>query len=142
MANQGKDKVKIVLIGAGSASFGRGTLADIMSCEDLKKYDCTVSLVDIDESALNKMAGLAELIQKHYKTSVKIEKTTDRAEALPGADYVITSVTQKRYELWEQDFRVPLAYGFRNILGENGGPGALFHAMRNYWIILPICRDI
>lgn len=142
MADQEKDKVKIVLIGAGSASFGRGTLADIMSCEDLKNYDCTVSLVDIDEPALNKMAGLAELIQDHYKTSVKIEKTTDRVEALPGADYVITSVTQKRYELWEQDFRVPLAYGFRNILGENGGPGALFHAMRNYGIILPICRDI
>lgn len=142
MADQEKDKVKIVLIGAGSASFGRGTLADIMSCEDLKNYDCTVSLVDIDEPALNKMAGLAELIQDHYKTSVKIEKTTDRVEVLPGADYVITSVTQKRYELWEQDFRVPLAYGFRNILGENGGPGALFHAMRNYGIILPICRDI
>ncbi|MFC1712046.1 alpha-glucosidase/alpha-galactosidase [Candidatus Poribacteria bacterium] len=142
MADSGKDKVKIVLIGAGSASFGRGTLADIMSCEDLKSYDCTVVLVDIDEPALNKMAGLAKLIGAHYKSPVKVEKTTDRTEALPGADYVITSVTQKRYELWEQDFRVPLAYGFRNILGENGGPGALFHAMRNYGIILPICHDI
>jgi len=33
-------------------------------------------------------------------------------------------------------------YGFRNVLGENGGPGALFHAIRNYEIVLPICRDI
>jgi alpha-galactosidase len=133
---------KVVLIGAGSASFGRGTLADIMSCPDLSKHDCTVILVDIDETALDKMAGLAELIREHYKSPVRIEKTTDRTEALPDADYVIISVTQKRYELWEQDFRVPLAYGFRNVLGENGGPGALFHAMRNYGIVLPICRDI
>lgn len=137
-----KGKVKIVLIGAGSASFGRGTVADIMACEDLKDHDCTVVLVDIDEKALNQMAGLAELIRDHYKSSVKIEKTFDRAEALPDADYVIISVTQKRYELWEQDFRVPLAYGFRHVLGENGGPGALFHALRNYGIVLPICRDI
>ena len=137
-----KGKVKIVLVGAGSASFGRGTLADIMSCEDLRDYDCTMVLVDIDEKALNQMAGLAELIRDHYKSRVKIEKTVDRAEALPDADYVIISVTQKRYELWEQDFRVPLAYGFRHVLGENGGPGALFHALRNYEIVLPICHDI
>ncbi len=137
-----KGKVKIVLIGAGSASFGRGTLADVMESEDLRGYDCTIVLVDIDEEALDKMAGLAELIKDHYKSPVKIEKTTDRTEALPDADFVIISVTQKRYELWEQDFRVPLAYGFRNVLGENGGPGALFHAMRNYEIVLPICRDI
>jgi len=137
-----KQNVKIVLIGAGSASFGRGTLADVMECEDLKSHDCTIVLVDIDEDALNKMAGLAELIRDHYKSSVKIEKTTDRTEALPGADFVIISVTQKRYELWEQDFRVPIAHGFRNVLGENGGPGALFHALRNYEIVLPICRDI
>lgn len=137
-----KDKVKIVLIGAGSASFGRGTIADIMSCDDLRDFDCTVVLVDIDEEALDKMFTLAEMIRNHYKSPIKIEKTTDRTKALPGADFVVISVTQKRYELWEQDFRVPLAFGFRNVLGENGGPGALFHAMRNYGIVLPICHDI
>ncbi len=89
-----KNKVKIVLIGAGSASFGRGTLADIMACDDLRNYDCTIVLVDINEEALNKMAGLAELIRDYYNFPAKIEKTTDRTEALPEADYVIISVTQ------------------------------------------------
>ena len=133
---------KIVLIGAGSASFGRGTLADIMSCEALRGQDLTLVLVDINEEALNKMAAVGEMIREHYGSSVRIESATDRTQALPGADFVITSVTTKRIELWEQDFRVPLAYGFRHCLGENGGPGALFHALRNYEIILPICQDI
>ncbi len=137
-----KNKVKIVLIGAGSSSFGRGTVADIMACGDLRNYDCTTVLVDVDQEALDQMAGLAELIRDYYQSPVKIEKTTDRTEALSDADYVILSVTQKRYELWEQDFRVPLAFGFRHVLGENGGPGSLFHAMRNYEIVLPICRDV
>jgi alpha-galactosidase/6-phospho-beta-glucosidase family protein len=68
-----KGKVKIVLIGAGSASFGRGTLADIMVCEDLRGYDCTVVLVDIDEKALDQMAGLADLIRDHYELVVSKE---------------------------------------------------------------------
>jgi alpha-galactosidase len=45
-------------------------------------------------------------------------------------------------ELWEQDFRIPLSYGFRHCLGENGGPGALFHALRSFELIMPICRDM
>jgi len=137
-----KKGVKIVLIGAGSASFWRGTIADIMACEDFKNHEVTLALVDIDEQALEKMAALAEMIRDHYGSSIRIEKTTDRTGALPGADYVITSVATKRMQLWEQDFRVPLAYGFRHCMGENGGPGAIFHTMRNYEIILPICRDI
>jgi alpha-galactosidase len=44
--------------------------------------------------------------------------------------------------LWEQDFRVPQAHAVRHCLGENGGPGALFHALRSFNLILPICRDI
>jgi alpha-galactosidase len=55
---------------------------------------------------------------------------------------VITSVAIKRYPLWEQDFRLPLAYGFRHVLGENGGPGAVFHALRNYELMIPIARDM
>jgi len=133
---------RIVLIGAGSASFGMGTIADVLANEDLKKHEVTLALVDIDEEALSKTARLAEMVREYRGSSVTIEATTDRCEALPGADFVITSVTRNRMLLWEQDFRVPLAYGFRHCLGENGGPGALFHALRNYEIILPICRDV
>src|SRR5574340_254707 len=71
-----------------------------------------------------------------------IRSVDDRREALAGASYVITSVAIKRYPLWEQDFRIPLAYGFKHALGENGGPGALFHALRNSELMIPICRDI
>ena len=30
----------------------------------------------------------------------------------------------------------------KHVLGENGGPGGVFHAMRNIPIVLEICRDI
>lgn len=51
-------------------------------------------------------------------------------------------MARRRMELWEQDFRIPLSYGFKQCLGENGGPGALFHALRSFELIIPICRDV
>jgi alpha-galactosidase len=134
--------MKIVVIGAGSQSFGARQIADIMLASELRGRSVTLSLVDTDGRALNVMLQLAQRIKAHTRSNVSIEAVTDRREGLGGADYVITSVARKRYQLWEQDFRVPLAYGFRHCEGENGGPGAVFHALRSFELIMPICRDI
>jgi alpha-galactosidase len=133
---------RIVIIGAGSASFGRGMIVDLLRSEELNGRDLSLWLVDVDADALAKMAGFAERVKKHVGSELEIVATTDRNEALPGAAYVLTAVSTHRYELWEQDFRVPLSHGFRHPLGENGGPGALFHALRSFKLVMPICRDV
>jgi alpha-galactosidase len=134
--------MKIVIIGAASDSFGRGTLVDILSCDDLKGQGVTLTLVDISEPGLEIMHNAAKRIAEHFDSDIAIEATTDRREALPGADFVIIAVSRRRFQLWEQDYRIPLSYGFTHVLGENGGPGALFHALRSFELIIPICRDI
>ncbi|MBT4503394.1 MAG: hypothetical protein HOC74_37030 [Gemmatimonadetes bacterium] len=134
--------MKIAIIGAGSGSFGGGMIRDVLVCPELRGRDVTLSLVDIDPEALERMAGFAEMLKQQVGADATIEATTDRRIALPGADYVIISVCRHRYPLWEQDFRVPLSYGFRHCLGENGGPGAVFHALRSFELLMPICRDI
>jgi alpha-galactosidase len=134
--------MKIAAIGAGSSSFGRGILADVLGSREFDDLDTTLVLVDINQEALDRMYRLALLLKDHYKSKVRIERTTDRCEALDGANYVIISVAIQRYPLWEQDFRVPLSYGFRHVLGENGGPGALFHSLRSFELVIPICRDV
>lgn len=136
-----KKSLRIVAIGVASG-FGRGTLAEILGTPEFNALDCTLVLVDINAESLERMYRFGLLLKEHLRSAVKIEMTTDRRKALPGANYVITSVAIKRYPLWEQDFRLPLAYGFKHVLGENGGPGALFHAMRNYELMLPIARDM
>ncbi len=134
--------MEIVLIGAGSDSFGRGQIADILQSDDLRGRGVTLKLVDTNEAALDQMTRLAQRIKGHSGTEVDIEATTDRCDALPAADFVLLAVCQKRYELWEQDYRVPLSYGFEQVLGECGGPGAMFHALRSFELVIPICRDI
>lgn len=134
--------MKIVIIGAGSRCFGRGQIADILQRKELCGRGVALHLVDVNDAALKTITQVAERIRHHTGSDVALHHTTDRTEALPGANYVFLAVARKRLELWEQDFRVPLAHGFRHCLGENGGPGAVFHALRSLHLILPICRDI
>ena len=134
--------MKIVLIGAGSHSFGRGQIVDALGSPELGGLRTTLSLVDESQQALDTMMRFAERVKEHLGSDVALEGTTTRRDALPGADYVITAVARKRMQLWEQDFRIPLSYGFRHCLGENGGPGAVFHALRSFQLLMPICADI
>ena len=131
---------KIVVIGAGSACFGPGCLRDAINCEGLS--GSTLSLVDIDGDALEVMAKLARRMNEESGAGLTIEHTTDRREALPGAEFVITCIAIKRNELWRLDWQIPLNHGIKQVFGENGGPGGLSHTLRNVPAILDICRDM
>jgi alpha-galactosidase len=138
-----KRRLKIVLVGAASREFARGMVHDlVLEKQLLESRDVEVEMVDIDAAGLEVMHRYAERCASVAGAQVAFRATTDRAQALPGADFVLISVAVKRMELWEQDYRVPLAFGFPHVYGENGGPGAAFHALRNYRILMPICRDI
>lgn len=131
---------KIVFIGAGSMSFGIPTFKDIFTTPELR--GSTLALVDINPENLERMYQLALKMNEASGMEMNIEKTTERREALPGAQFVVNSIAIERCELWKKDFQVPLKYGIKHCLGENGGPGALFFGMRTIPLIFDICRDI
>ena len=134
--------MKIVIIGAGSQIFGRRSVIDILLEKNFKGIPIDLVLVDINAKKLDLMYKFSKLVAEHVQSHVNIIATTDRQEALIGATHVFIAVSYHRYELWEQDFRVPYSYGFKQAYAENGGPGALFHALRNIHIIMGICSDI
>jgi len=132
---------KIVLIGAGSSVFGLGTVSDIYKSSILK--GSIITLHDINPKTLEKTKSIAEKYKEEQGAEFTIEATTDRSEALLNADYCIISVeVGHRFELWDQDWKLPLQYGFKQIYGENGGPGGLFHSLRIIPAIIEICDDI
>lgn len=134
-------KSRIVLIGAGSANFGLGTIGDILKSDVLA--GSTVVLHDINPQALERVRQIA---QHHVDTNYlphTIEATTNRQEALANANFCMISIeVGDRFALWEQDWKIPLQYGFGQVFGENGGPGGLFHSLRIIPPILEICADI
>jgi len=131
---------KIVFIGAGSAAFGLSMYQDVFSTDELR--GCTLTLVDTNQEALDRMAALAEAFNRHSGKGLIIEKTTDRRAALVGARFVVNSVAIDRNRLWRQDFEVPKKHGIRHTLGENGGPGGLFFTLRTMPLIFDIARDV
>ena len=132
---------RIVLIGAGSAQFGFDMLGDIFQSAILEGSH--VVLHDINGAALERVHTAGESFIREHGLGVTLSATTSRAEALAGADVCIISIeVGDRFALWEQDRTVPQQFGFRQLFGENGGPGGLFHALRVIPPILEICEDI
>jgi len=132
---------KIVLIGAGSANFGLGTIGDIFKSKALE--GSTVTLHDINAKALENTKNIALKYKEKLKVNYNIEATTNRTEALKDATFCIISIeVGNRFDLWDQDWKIPLQYGVKQIYGENGGPGGLFHSLRIIPAILDICDDI
>lgn len=136
------DELRVVLIGAGSNSFGSGTINSLLAAHELHDARLSLVLVDTNPAALERMLAYARAVREFRGCEVAIEGTTDRTEALPGARFVVTAVSVRRFELWRQDFLIPPAFGFRHVTGECGGPGAAFHTLRSLNLVVPIARDM
>ncbi len=130
---------KVVVIGAGSASFGLVNLGAILRHPKLNGIE--LWLVDINASGLASITALANRMNREWESNMTIHATTDRKEALIGAEYIILSVAIDREACWASDVAIAAKYGITHY-GENGGPGALFHTARNVNLIMPILRDI
>ena len=133
-------KFTITLLGAGSREFGPVTIQDILRNPGLSQCQLTLRLMDLDETELSRTVQFARETARQFKQTVDIQPTTRLEAALEGASFVITSIELDRYHYWTQEFHLPRLFGFRQIYGENGGPGGLFHALRNFVPMLNIAR--
>jgi len=131
---------KIVLIGAGSFSFGTMTVRDLLEAPEMRGSE--IVLVDLNEERLDRMYRLARRLNETWQGEMKITATTDRREALPGADIVVGAVERNRYPLWQLDIEIPRKHGCGDLYGETGGPGGFFHTLRQVPLLLEIAQDI
>lgn len=132
---------RIVIIGAGSASFGPTTLATIVREPKLRGSD--LALVDLDEAALESVLGVATRMNTVWGADMNIHASSHRRDVLTGAQFVIVSIeVPPREELWRKDWEVPLQHGLRQPYGENGGPGGLMHTCRQIPPFMEIVRDM
>jgi alpha-galactosidase len=119
---------RVVLVGAGSAVFGYNSVLDAVNLPGLKGLNLV--LHDVDERRIHVMADLAEKMNEEAGADLELEETTDGREALEGADFVVLSIAVDRMRRWRLDWEIPFKHGIKQVIGENGGPGGLFHTMR------------
>jgi alpha-galactosidase len=132
---------KIVVIGAGSASFGENTLSALMRSKKLR--GSTLALVDRNVDMLDTVKRLAERLNREWDSDITITSHTHHRAALDGAAFVVSAIeVGAREGLWKKDFEIPLKYGVRQPYAENGGPGGFAHAARNIGPVMEIARDM
>ncbi len=132
--------LKIVLVGAGSRSFGPATVRDVLLSEALGERGVRLVLMDTDPERLPEMESYARWVAAERKRGAVVEATTDLERALDGAAFVVKAIDIRRFHYWAQDWHIPRKYGFKQVFGENGGPGSLFHALRNMGPTVEIAR--
>lgn len=132
---------KVVLIGAGSLVFSSRLTADILSFPLTRETE--FALVDIDEKRL---AYASRIIERIFKEGGYDEATytatTDRREALPGADYVITSLLVGGYEAIEKEIDISMNYGVDQCIGDTLTPGGIMRCLRTLPLMVAIAKDI
>jgi len=132
---------KIVVIGAGSASFGENTLSALMRSPKLK--GSSLALVDRNPRSLDIVYRLAQRLNREWRSDIQLSAHNHHQQALDGAQFVVSAIeVGPREELWKSDFEIPLNYGVRQPYAENGGPGGFAHAARNVLPVLEIARDM
>lgn len=132
--------VKIAFIGAGSFGFTRGLVRDILTFPLLK--GATLALMDIDPLRLDYIKRAVDRIVSEGNYPAKVIATTDRAEALTGANAVICTILAGGVQVWRHDIEIPKKYGVDTNVGDTRGPSGIFRALRTIPVMLSICRDM
>jgi alpha-galactosidase len=131
---------KLVLLGAGSAMFTKGMVADLIRSPEMGQVE--LCLVDIDPIALETVAGLAERMIAARGGNVTIRTATDRRDLLPNADLVVSVIGVGGRRAWETDAYLPRKYGIFQPVGDSVMPGGISRAMRMIPALVAVAEDI
>ena len=131
---------KITFIGAGSFGFTRGLVKDILTFPLLR--DATLVLMDINRERLALIKKAVERIVREGKYPAKIITTTNRREALKGADAVICTILAGDVSVWQYDITIPKKFGVDMNIGDTRSVAGVFRALRTIPVMLSICHDI
>ncbi|MEV5018899.1 hypothetical protein ACF07W_13685 [Streptomyces sp. NPDC015140] len=132
----------LVLIGAGSAVFTRGLLADLITADDLGSWE--IRLVDVNEEALAVAARLARRMVEAREAGnrITVRASADRRTELPGADYVVTCVGVGGRPAWQRDHEICQEHGVYQPVGDSVMPGGISRLLRTVPVMVDVARDI
>ena len=129
---------RIVLIGAGSAVFTRGLVADLIR----SGAEAELALVDIDPEALEVAERLARKMITARQSPIKLASAVDRRQVLRGATAVICTIAVGKRRAWEQDVFISRKHGIFMPVGDTVGPGGTSRALRMIPAMVDIAGDV
>lgn len=132
--------MKIAMIGAGSIGFTRKLMYDILAVPEFA--DTHFALMDISQRNLDMVTQLVKRDIAANGLPATITATTNRREAIEGADYIICMIRQGGLEAFQLDIDIPLKYGVDQCVGDTLCAGGIMYGQRTIPAMLEICQDI
>jgi len=132
---------RIAFMGAGSTIFAKNVLGDCILTPEIEDLD--IALHDIDPVRLRDSRLLIENIARNAGKKIRLTSTTERREALHGADFVVDAIQVGGYEpCTVTDFEIPKKYGFRQTIGDTTSIGGIFRTLRTAPVLEAFAEDI
>ncbi len=133
-----RNGVKIVVIGGGSL-YSAELIDGLIRNSELMPIT-NLTLVDIYSERLRIVGEMAQRMLDHAHYPLELVLTSDRSEALEGADFVISQIRVGGMSARLLDESVPPRYG---VIGqETVGPGGIACALRTVPVMMQIADDI
>ncbi|MDR2932281.1 MAG: alpha-glucosidase/alpha-galactosidase [Oscillospiraceae bacterium] len=131
---------KVAFIGAGSLTFTRNLLRDILSVPEFSGIE--IAFTDINEENLVMSTAICQRDIDANGLAIKIKATTDRRAAFKNAKYIVNCVRIGMLEGFETDVEIPLQYGVDQCVGDTICAGGIMYAQRGIAAMLEFCKDI
>ena len=134
-------KINVTMMGAGSF-FTNSILKDVILTPN--NLGGELRLIDIDATRLELAERLMHKIVEAAGDSSKwvIRASTNRAELLPGTDYIVNAIEVSGVACVRYDNDIPLEFGVSQNIGDTIGPGGLMKAMRTLPVYIEILKDV
>ena len=132
-------KTRICFVGGGSYQWTPKLLTDIALTKDLSG---TIVLHDVAPAPMEEMQRLGRKIVAAAGADFTIETSSNLAEAMRDAEFVIVTITTGGLEAMRKDLDIPLRYGIYQSVGDTVGPGGWSRALRNVPIVVGIAKTM
>lgn len=128
----------ISIIGAGSVSFTRTLVSDIL--QQPATRDCELRLFDLDRDALGAAAKLVGEMREQAVAPGPVIVSPDLHSCVRGAGYVICTILVGGRSAAIKDFEVTGRYGLRYTVGDTLGVAGISRALRTIPALVEIAR--
>ncbi len=132
--------MKVAIIGAGSIVFCKTLMLDIMNIPELGHVE--FALMAPSTKRTQYVKAFADRVIKANNLDCEAYVTTDRSDALCGADYVICTLQVGGTEAYGYDVEIPLKYGVDQCIGDTLSPGGIFRALRSIPVMIDLADDM
>jgi len=132
--------MKIAIIGAGSIVFCKTLILDLLNLPQLGHLDFALMAPSTRRTASVK--AFVDAVIEHNGLDAAVSVTTDRREALCGADFVICTLQIGGLRAYEADLEIPMKWGVDQCIGDTLSPGGIFRSLRTIPVMRSVAQDM